>query len=114
MPTYQYACRECGHAFEQVQSFSDDTLTVCPECQGTLRKVFNAVGVVLKGSGFYRNDSRGKESSSETSTSPAKADSAPAAATSSSSSTSSASSSGDSGSSGSSSTSTKSPQPTAS
>ena len=111
MPTYQYACRECGHAFEQVQSFSDDTLTVCPECQGTLRKVFNAVGVVFKGSGFYRNDSRGKESSSETSTSPAKADSAPAAATTSASST---SSSGDSGSSGSSSSSTKSPQPTAS
>ena len=114
MPTYQYACRECGHAFEQVQSFSDDTLTVCPECQGTLRKVFNAVGVVFKGSGFYRNDSRGKESSSETATSPAKAESAPAAAAASTSSTSSASSSGDSGSSGSSSTSTKSPQPTAS
>ena len=120
MPTYQYRCTECGHAFEQVQSFSDDALTVCPECEGRLRKVFNAVGVVFKGSGFYRNDSRGKESSSETSTSPAKADSAPAAAasssssSSSSSSTSSASSSGDSGSSGSSSTSTKSPQPTAS
>ena len=63
MPTYQYACTECGHAFEQVQSFSDDTLTVCPECQGRLRKVFNAVGVVFKGSGFYRNDSRDKKSS---------------------------------------------------
>jgi len=62
VPTYQYACRECGHAFEQVQSFSDDTLTVCPECQGTLRKVFNAVGVVFKGSGFYRNDSRAPSS----------------------------------------------------
>ena len=58
MPTYQYACTECGHAFEQVQSFSDDALTVCPECEGKLRKVFNAVGVVFKGSGFYRNDSR--------------------------------------------------------
>ena len=58
MPTYQYACRECGHAFEQVQSFSDDALTVCPECEGRLRKVFNAVGVVFKGSGFYRTDSR--------------------------------------------------------
>ena len=58
MPTYQYACTECGHAFEQVQSFSDDALTVCPECQGRLRKVFNAVGVVFKGSGFYRTDSR--------------------------------------------------------
>ena len=62
MPTYQYACRECGHAFEQFQSFSDDALTECPECQGRLRKVFNAVGVVFKGSGFYRNDSRDKKS----------------------------------------------------
>jgi putative FmdB family regulatory protein len=58
MPTYQYACTECGHAFEQFQSFSDDSLTVCPECKGRLRKVFNAVGVVFKGSGFYRTDSR--------------------------------------------------------
>ncbi|CAB4723106.1 MAG: FmdB family transcriptional regulator [Actinobacteria bacterium] len=58
MPTYQYACTECGHAFEQVQSFSEDALTVCPECSGKLRKVYNAVGVVFKGSGFYRNDSR--------------------------------------------------------
>jgi putative FmdB family regulatory protein len=58
LPTYQYACTECGHAFEQVQSFSDDALTHCPECDGRLRKVFNAVGVVFKGSGFYRTDSR--------------------------------------------------------
>jgi putative FmdB family regulatory protein len=58
LPTYQYACTECGHAFEQVQSFTDDALTVCPQCQGRLRKVFNAVGVVFKGSGFYRTDSR--------------------------------------------------------
>ena len=58
MPTYQYACTECGHAFEQFQSFSDDALTVCPACEGRLRKVFNAVGVVFKGSGFYRTDSR--------------------------------------------------------
>ena len=58
MPTYQYACTECGHALEQFQSFSDDALTECPECQGRLRKVFNAVGVVFKGSGFYRTDSR--------------------------------------------------------
>ena len=71
MPTYQYACTECGHAFEQVQSFTDDALTECPECEGRLRKVFNAVGVVFKGSGFYRTDSRAKESSSETSDSPA-------------------------------------------
>ena len=58
MPTYQYACTECGHAFEQVQSFTEDALTVCPVCDGRLRKVFNAVGVVFKGSGFYRTDSR--------------------------------------------------------
>lgn len=64
MPTYQYACTECGHAFEQVQSFSDDALTTCPQCQGRLRKVFNAVGVVFKGSGFYRTDSRAGSSSS--------------------------------------------------
>jgi putative FmdB family regulatory protein len=61
VPTYQYACTECGHAFEQVQSFSDDALTTCPECTGRLRKVFNAVGVVFKGSGFYRTDSRAKD-----------------------------------------------------
>ena len=65
MPTYQYACTECGHAFEQFQSFSDDALTVCPECDGKLRKVFNAVGVVFKGSGFYRTDSRAGTSASE-------------------------------------------------
>ena len=58
MPTYQYSCTECGHFFETVQSFSEDSLSVCPECGGRLRKVFNAVGVVFKGSGFYRNDSR--------------------------------------------------------
>lgn len=64
MPTYQYACTECDHAFEQVQSFSDASLTVCPQCQGRLRKVYNAVGVVFKGSGFYRTDSRSSSSSS--------------------------------------------------
>ena len=60
MPTYQYACKEsaCGHRFEAVQSFSDDPLTSCPVCQGQVRKVFSAVGVVFKGSGFYRTDSR--------------------------------------------------------
>ncbi len=63
MPTYQYACTECGHGFDIVQSFSEDSLSVCPECGGRLRKVFNAVGVVFKGSGFYRTDSRGKQSS---------------------------------------------------
>lgn len=63
MPTYQYRCTECGHAFEQFQSFSDDALTVCPECSGRLRKVFNSVGVVFKGSGFYKTDSRSSSSS---------------------------------------------------
>ena len=58
MPTYQYACTECSHAFDQVQAFSEDALTDCPACSGRLRKVFNAVGVVFKGSGFYRTDSR--------------------------------------------------------
>ena len=58
MPTYQYRCTDCGEPLEVHQSFSDDPLTVCPNCGGTLRKVFNAVGVVFKGSGFYRNDSR--------------------------------------------------------
>ena len=58
MPTYAYACTECDHRFEAVQSFSDDSLTVCPECEGRLRKVFNAVGIVFKGGGFYRTDSR--------------------------------------------------------
>ena len=61
MPTYQYACTECGHDFEAVQSFSDDALAECPVCHGRLRKVFGAVGIVFKGSGFYRNDSRDKK-----------------------------------------------------
>ena len=58
MPTYQYACTACEHRFEAVQSFSDASLTECPECSGKLRKLFGAVGVVFKGSGFYRTDSR--------------------------------------------------------
>lgn len=63
MPTYQYACTACDHAFEQFQSFTEDSLTECPECGDRLRKVFNAVGVVFKGSGFYRTDSRDSSSS---------------------------------------------------
>ena len=63
MPTYQYACTECGHDLEAVQSFADDALTVCPQCGGRLRKIFNSVGIVFKGSGFYRNDSREKATS---------------------------------------------------
>ena len=58
MPTYGYACTECEHRFETVQSFTEDSLTECPKCHGRLRKLFNAVGVVFKGSGFYRTDSR--------------------------------------------------------
>ena len=65
MPTYQYACTECGHQHEAVQSFSDPALTECPNCQGKLRKVFNSVGIVFKGSGFYRNDSRAASATAE-------------------------------------------------
>ena len=64
MPTYQYACTACDHRFEAVQSFSDDALTVCPNCSGKLRKVFSSVGIVFKGSGFYRTDSRNGSSAS--------------------------------------------------
>ena len=58
MPTYQYRCTACDHRFEAVQSFSDASLTSCPACSGALRKVFSSVGIVFKGSGFYRTDSR--------------------------------------------------------
>ena len=58
MPTYQYACTDCAERLEVVQKFSDDSLTVCASCGGRLRKVFSPVGIVFKGSGFYRNDSR--------------------------------------------------------
>lgn len=70
MPTYSYACTECDNRFDIVQSFTDDTLTVCTECNGKLRKLFNSVGIVFKGSGFYRTDSRGGGS---TASEPAKA-----------------------------------------
>ena len=65
MPTYSYACTECGNRFDAVQAFSDDALTTCPKCSGRLRKLFGSVGVVFKGSGFYRTDNResGKGSS---------------------------------------------------
>lgn len=58
MPTYSYRCTECGEAFDIQQAFTDDTLSVCPNCGGKLRKLFNTVGVTFNGSGFYRNDSR--------------------------------------------------------
>ncbi|MEV6005023.1 FmdB family zinc ribbon protein [Streptomyces griseomycini] len=97
MPTYQYQCTECGEGLEAVQKFTDDALTECPSCKGRLKKVFSAVGIVFKGSGFYRNDSRGSSSSSSP------ASSKPSG---SSSSSTSSSSSSDSGSSSSSSSST--------
>ena len=64
MPTYSYKCTECGTAFDIQQAFTDDSLTVCPNCGGKLRKVFTAIGVTFNGSGFYRNDSRAKSSES--------------------------------------------------
>lgn len=67
MPTYQYRCNDCGNELEVFQKFSDDPLTVCPGCQGPLRKVFNAVGIVFKGSGFYATDSRSASKKSDTS-----------------------------------------------
>ncbi|GAA2250491.1 hypothetical protein GCM10010402_01600 [Actinomadura luteofluorescens] len=66
MPTYQYVCTECGEPLEVVQKFSDDALTECPACTGRLRKVFSAAGIIFKGSGFYRTDSRGSGKSSTT------------------------------------------------
>lgn len=100
MPTYAYTCTECGHAFDIHQSFSDAALTECPACGGKLRKVFSSVGVVFKGSGFYRNDSRStsssttsassSSSSSSTSSSSTTSTAAPAPAASTSSSTSAA------------------------
>ncbi|GGY60478.1 hypothetical protein GCM10010363_47410 [Streptomyces omiyaensis] len=92
MPTYQYQCTECGEGLEAVQKFTDDALTECPACHGRLKKVFSAVGIVFKGSGFYRNDSRGASSSSSpasksststtTSTSSTASDAKPASSTS--------------------------------
>ncbi|MDI2128766.1 FmdB family zinc ribbon protein [Yinghuangia seranimata] len=99
MPTYQYQCTACGEGLEAVQKFTDDALTECPACQGRLRKVFSAVGVVFKGSGFYRTDSRGSSSSS---TVPAASSSSPSSSSSSDSSSSSSSSSSTSSGSGSS------------
>ncbi|WP_354642000.1 FmdB family zinc ribbon protein [Kitasatospora camelliae] len=96
MPTYQYQCTECGNGLEAVQKFTDDALTTCPDCQGKLRKVFSAVGVVFKGSGFYRTDSR---SSSSSSVGAGASSGGSSSSTSSSSSSSTASSSGSSGSS---------------
>jgi putative FmdB family regulatory protein len=80
VPTYQYACTECDHRFDAVQSFTDSALTECPECHGRLRKLYGNVGVVFKGSGFYRTDSR--SGSSAPAPAAAAAASTPAAASS--------------------------------
>ena len=69
MPTYTYACRECGHRFDTVQSIHDAALEACPECGSALRRVFGNVGVTFKGSGFYRNDSRAEAKKSSSSSS---------------------------------------------
>lgn len=96
MPTYQYTCTACGEPLEAVQAFHDAPLTACPSCGGALRKVFSAVGVVFKGSGFYKTDSRSastggapKQADGAKTETAAKTDSAPKSDTSSSSSTSS-------------------------
>ncbi len=73
MPTYQYACTAYGHQLEAVQSFTDEPLNECPACEGRLRKLFNSVGIVFKGSGFYRTDSRSSADKSSTDSSPDKA-----------------------------------------
>ena len=90
MPTYQYACTACDHRFEEVQSFTDPSLTECPECAGRLRKLYGSVGVVFKGSGFYRTDSRAKattdtgasDKSSGTETKPATSEKKPSSSSS--------------------------------
>lgn len=106
MPVYEYRCKNCGHQFEATQAFSDDALTECPECNGELRKVFGSVGISFKGSGFYKNDSRGSSSSTTpASTSSSSSDSS----TSSDSGSSSTSGSSDSGGSGSGSTGSSTP-----
>jgi len=68
MPTYEYACKSCGEHLEVVQSFKDDALTECPNCGGNLKKVFGSIGIVFKGSGFYKNDSRSGSGGPKTAT----------------------------------------------
>ncbi|WP_431277808.1 FmdB family zinc ribbon protein [Leifsonia poae] len=104
MPTYSYSCRDCGTAFDIQQAFTDDALTVCPTCGGSLRKVFGAVGVTFNGSGFYRTDSRSaSKSSTPAASKPAGGSSTSSGSSSSGSSSGSSSSSSSSSSSGSSS-----------
>ncbi|KSZ58676.1 FmdB family transcriptional regulator [Rhodococcus pyridinivorans KG-16] len=89
MPTYSYACTACDNKFDIVQSFSDDSLTECPQCEGKLRKLFNSVGIVFKGSGFYRTDSRSGSTASESASTSSSSSSSSDSSSSSSSSTSS-------------------------
>jgi putative FmdB family regulatory protein len=70
VPTYQYACTACGEGLEVVQRFTDDALTTCPSCEGQLRKVFSAVGIVFKGSGFYRTDNRSSSAAGSSTSTP--------------------------------------------
>jgi putative FmdB family regulatory protein len=79
VPTYSYACTECGNRFDAVQAFSDNALTTCPQCAGRLRKLFGSVGVVFKGSGFYRTDSRDSAKSSTNGSTKSSEKSSPAA-----------------------------------
>jgi putative FmdB family regulatory protein len=87
MPTYEYACKNCGEHLEVVQSFKDDPLTSCPKCGGTLKKVFGSIGIAFKGSGFYKTDSRPAGSSSKSdggsssSSSPSSSDSSSSSST---------------------------------
>ena len=79
MPTYAYACTACDHRFDAVQSFTEDSLTLCPECGGALRKQYGSVGVTFNGSGFYRTDSRGNTGTSSTPSASSKAESSTSA-----------------------------------
>jgi putative FmdB family regulatory protein len=94
MPTYSYQCRDCGHSFDIQQAFTDDALTTCPNCGGSLRKVFGAVGVTFNGSGFYRTDSRGTKAGAGSSASSSSSSTSSSSSSGSSSSGSSSSSSG--------------------
>ena len=79
MPTYAYACTACDHRFDAVQSFSEDSLTLCPECGGALRKQYGSVGVTFNGSGFYRTDSRGNAAGTSSASASSKAESSTSA-----------------------------------
>ncbi len=75
MPTYAYACTSCEHRFDAVQSFTDDALTSCPECGGSLRKQYGSIGVTFNGAGFYRTDSRGSAGAAKQESASSKTDS---------------------------------------